>query len=217
MLNHKIHRGCKDEEKISTTDVLASLLGGSPLDSFMEQTRRILLVGEIDELMATSINTQLQYFATTKKPVYIYISSPGGNLTDGYAIIDQMELSPFPIYTIVRGQAHSMAAIIAAYGTKGCRYITPHSSMMLHSVMLELSSDSIERQQEAFLFAQDSYKKLVKELASHARLDIKRLDELLTQTRWMSAKQTIQLGIIDKIWTPQMECKVNQLAVEGNN
>jgi len=95
------------------------------LDNNVEQhlirTRRLIIVGEITDYLAAYINSNLQFFSYSQDPVYLYISSPGGDMSAGYAIIDQMELSPFPVYTIVRGQANSMAAIIAAHGAKGNR------------------------------------------------------------------------------------------------
>ena len=215
MLYRKKQCGCEKNEAVES-ELLTSLLDtdGDSTEEFLEQTRRICITGEIDEFTALYVNSQLQKFAISDKPVYMYLSSPGGNLMDGYAIIDQMQLSPFPVHTIVRGQAHSMAAIITAYGTKGRRFITPHSCMMLHSVSLDLSTESIERAQKAFRYVQKDYDELVSDLAGHTRLSPKKLTLLLSETCWMNAKEAIKVGIVDKIWTPKMEQAVNAPAIK---
>lgn len=215
MLYRKGRRGCEEDE-VTGTDLLSSLsdIDGDLTEIFLEQTRRILVVGEIDEFVSLHVNSQLQRFSTSNKPVYMYISSPGGHLIDGYAIIDQMQLSPFPIYTIVRGQAHSMAAIIAAYGTRKCRFITPRSSVMLHSILFDLSMNSIEQQQKAFQYVRNDYETLIIDLANRIHLTPKKLTALMKETHWMDAREAIKVGIVDGIWTPKMEHTVNLSAIE---
>jgi len=140
----------------------------------------------------------------------MYINSPGGCLSSGYAIIDQMLACRYPIYTIIRGQGHSMGAMIAAFGTKGHRYATPNSSIMLHSVIIQNPPDSIDRHTAMMNYLIEDSNRKVANLAKRLKLTTKQLTELMNTTKWMSPKQAIKIGLIDGIWTPRLERSVSR-------
>lgn len=179
------------------------------IEDFLIRTRRICLVGDIDELSSTYICNQLQFLSITNKPIYMYINSPGGSLGDGYCIIDQMMMCKCPVYTIIRGNAYSMGAIIAAFGEKGHRYSTPNSSIMLHSIILQSKSESIEKHLRMTQYVTDDYTNKISDLAKRLKLNIKQLTKLMSETQWMSANKAIKIGLIDKIWTPKLEQSIN--------
>lgn len=181
------------------------------VEDFLIKTRRLLLIGEVDEMAAANICSYLQLFSLSEEPVYLYISSPGGCLSSGYAIIDQMLLCPCPVYTIVRGLAHSMGAIIAMFGEKGHRYSTLNSSMMLHSIIIQNSPDSIERHAKMVTHIREDYHKKVADIAKRSKLSFKQLVDLMDGTKWMTPKQAICFGFIDGIWTPSMEQAVSKV------
>jgi ATP-dependent Clp protease protease subunit len=180
------------------------------VEEFLLRTRRILVVGTIDEELSTRICSYLQLYSTTGKPIYMYINSLGGCVSSGYAIVDQMSMCNCPIYTIVRGNAYSMGAIIAAFGDKKHRYATPNSSMMLHSVIINSSPESIEKHGRMTSYIQDDYNKKIQSLARKMKLGKKKLKELMNETRWMSTQQAMSIGLIDAVWTPRMEREVNK-------
>jgi len=175
------------------------------LEEMLIKTRRILLTGEITDQKADYICQRLQAYAFSKLPVYIYINSAGGELGGGYAIIDTMELSPFPIYTIVRGTSASMAATITAYGTKGCRFATRNSTMFLHQINVLLPENEIPSQKIVVehLLKYSEYK--MKDLVSKLKISRKKFDTLLDKTTWLLPEQAIEIGLIDGIWTKQHE------------
>lgn len=169
-------------------------------------SRRIQLVGEITDNTALYINSHLQNFATRKDPVLIYITSPGGDLSSGYAIIDQMELSPFPVYTIIRGQANSMAAIIAAYGTPGCRFITRNSLVMIHEMIVGASRlEYLTPHKMSIDFMREDFNQKIVAFSKKTKLKPSELSEVLKKTKWMNAKEAAKIGIVDGIWTKQLE------------
>jgi len=179
-------------------------------EEVLVRTRRILVSGEITETLSSHVCSYLQLFALMDKPIFMYINSPGGCLSSGYAIVDQMMASPCPIYTIVRGQANSMAAIITAFGNKKYRYITPNSSMMLHSVIMQHQADSIEKYQGMVDYVGRDYDQKVIELAKRTKLTTKKLKSLMKETKWLTAKDAVETGIVDGIWTPEMERNLNK-------
>lgn len=176
------------------------------IEDNLVRSRRIQLVGEITDSTALYINSHLQNFATRKDPVLIYITSPGGDLSAGYAIIDQMELSPFPIYTIVRGQANSMAAIIAAYGTPGCRFITKNSLIMIHEMIVGASKfEHLTPHKISIDFMREDFNQKIVALSKKTKLSPQKLAEILSETKWMNAKEAAKMGIVDGVWTKTLE------------
>lgn len=175
------------------------------VEEVLSKTRRLLLVGEIDEISSTHVCSYLQAFSLTKEPVFMYIHSPGGCMASGYAIIDQMLACSCPVYTIVRGQACSMGAIIAAFGEKGHRYAMPNSFMMMHSAIIQHQPNSLEQTKAMVDYISRDYKSKVADLAKRMKLTKKQLTLLMVETRWMDSKQAIQIGLIDGIWTPRHE------------
>lgn len=195
----------RDNEESSTPVNLGELV-----EDFLVRTRRLLLVGPIDESSSIHICSYLQMFSLNTKPVYMYINSPGGCVSAGYAIIDQMLSCRCPIHTIIRGQAHSMGAIIAAFGQKGHRYAMPNASIMLHSMILNNAPDPIEKHNTMMDFINEDYSRKIKNLAKRLGTTPKQLKILMNETKWMSPKDAIKEGLIDNIWTPKKERSINK-------
>lgn len=205
----KSHHESDTECDIESESILPSQFNEAT-DNFLIQTRRLLLIGEIDEITSTYICSHLQMLSCEKKPIYLYINSMGGCLASGYAIIDQMLACNCPVYTIIRGQAQSMAALIAALGAKGCRYSTSNSLIMLHSILVQNPSEPIEKHITMINYVQDDYLRKITSLARRLKITSKELIKVMSDTRWMSPKQAIDMGMIDGIWTPRMERAINK-------
>lgn len=187
------------------------------VEDFLVRTRRIILTGDINEVVATHVCNNLQMLSAVKAPIFLYIHSQGGCLSSGYAIIDQMAACPCPVYTIVRGYANSMGAIIAAYGSKGHRFITPNSSMMLHSVIVQNPPDSLEKYRKVVRYIENDYKIKVRGLSRRTKLTTQQLMTLMEQTKWMDAKQAIEIGLVDRIWIGKMDQKITGALLNANS
>ncbi len=99
---------------------------------------RIVFLGSpINDAVADTVIAQLLFLESENpdKDIYIYINSPGGQVTAGLAIYDTIQYIKSEVVTMCMGQAASMAAVILAAGTKGKRYALPHSRIMLHQVL----------------------------------------------------------------------------------
>lgn len=96
---------------------------------------RIVFLGSaIDDPIANSIVAQL-LFLTAEDPdkdIYMYINSPGGSTTAGFAIYDTMQYIKPKVHTICTGFAASFAAILLLAGAKGKRFSLPNSEIMIH-------------------------------------------------------------------------------------
>jgi ATP-dependent Clp protease protease subunit len=83
---------------------------------------------------STLITAQLLFLEAedSRKPIKLYINSPGGSVTAGLAIYDTMQYIASPVHTFCLGQAASMGSLLLAGGEKGHRYALRHSSVMIH-------------------------------------------------------------------------------------
>jgi len=176
-------KNCEPSEQEPPVEIMQSLAVDEMVEDYLLRTRRIWIVGEINEMMATHVCSYLQMFSLLDDPIYLYINSPGGCVSSGYAIIDQMQSCICPIYTVVKGQAHSMAAMITAFGTNGCRYASPNSSMMLHSMIIHSPPDSIDRHSTMLDFVKEDYVRKINGLARRTKMSPKQLMSVMDETR----------------------------------
>jgi ATP-dependent Clp protease, protease subunit len=96
---------------------------------------RVVFIGtEIEDHIANLVMAQLLhlYSENPDKDINIYINSPGGVVTSTLAIYDTMQYVGCDISTVCIGQAASGAAVLLAAGTKGKRFATPHSRVLIH-------------------------------------------------------------------------------------
>ncbi|VDM54632.1 unnamed protein product [Angiostrongylus costaricensis] len=88
----------------------------------------------VDDFVASSVIAQLLFLQSesSKKPIHIYINSPGGSVTAGLAIYDTMQMISAPVATWCVGQASSMGSLLLCAGEKGMRTALPNSRIMVH-------------------------------------------------------------------------------------
>lgn len=170
-------------------------------------SRRLFVFGEIDDGIAqqTIVRLHRYLYASKTDPVFVYINSDGGSVEAGYAIIDTMLAMPYPVVTIIAGRAFSMAAVIAAYGTRGHRYIMPRACAMLHPVLLSFDRDNVDVQHKLTEFAKTDWNRKVAELASRMSKKKGTLSTLIDKGLWMNAREAIKNGLVDGIWEPKDE------------
>src|SRR5690606_6034091 len=96
--------------------------------------RIIMLSGPIDDNVANSVIAQLLFLDAQdpEKDIYIYINSPGGSVTAGFAIYDTMNFIKADVQTIAMGMAASMGSFLLAAGAKGKRFALPNAEIMIH-------------------------------------------------------------------------------------
>ncbi|KAH0628746.1 hypothetical protein JD844_010227, partial [Phrynosoma platyrhinos] len=96
--------------------------------------RIVCVMGPIDDSVASLVIAQLLFLQSesNKKPIHMYINSPGGAVTSGLAIYDTMQYILNPICTWCVGQAASMGSLLLAAGSPGMRHSLPNSRIMIH-------------------------------------------------------------------------------------
>lgn len=172
---------------------------------FFTQTRTVFLYGEINAATAYDVGCRLKYldYIDSEKTITIEINSPGGEVSSGLAIIDTINCIESPVKIVVCGMAASMAALIAASGTKGMRYALPHSTIMIHQ---PLGGFGISQASDIEIYAKNilQTKKILNEiLATACNKDIKDVEIDTDRDYYMSAYEAKEYGLIDEIIVPK--------------
>ncbi len=162
--------------------------------------RIIFVSGQIEDNMATSIIAQLLFLEADnpEKEVYMYINSPGGVVSAGFAIYDTMQYIKPKIATLCIGQACSMGATILLAGDKGMRYALPNSRVMIHQPTGGYRGQATDIE----IHARETLK--IKQLlnttyAKHTGNSIEKVASAMERDYFMSAEEAADFGIIDKI------------------
>jgi len=169
-----------------------------PTRLFMD---RIVYLGQaIDNTVANSIVQQLLalQFDDAKKPITLYINSPGGSIVDGMAIYDVIKKSSCPVHAVVAGMAASMGAIILSGCTKGHRATLAHGEVLLHQPLggARGQATDIEISAKRILKMKDM---LLNILAENTGQKVEKVHEDCDRDYWLDAEEAKAYGIIDKI------------------
>jgi len=162
--------------------------------------RIIFLGGPINDVVANAVIAQLLFLDSQdpKKDIQIYINSPGGVVTAGFAIYDTMQYVKADVSTICIGVAASMGAVLLAAGTTGKRFILPNSEVLLHQVMggVEGQAVDIDIAARQILKVKDRLNQI---LVKYTGKDIKKLEKDTDRDFFMSAEEAKEYGVVDKI------------------
>ena len=165
---------------------------------------RIIFIGtEISDQVANVVVAQLLFLKMEdpKKPINLYINSPGGQIQAGLAILDTMQFLGCEINTYCIGQAVSMAALLLAAGTKGKRFVLPHSRIMLHQPFGGVggTSEDIALQAKEIL----ELKKITSSLmARFTGKTVEKVTEDSERDFYMNPESALAYGIVDQIAMP---------------
>ena len=171
--------------------------------------RVIVLNGEITHEVANSVIAQMLYLESidNTKPIYIYINSPGGNVSAELGIFDTMNQVKPDIVTINIGLAASMGGFLLAAGTPGQRFALKNSRVMIHQPVGEAKGedpDLVEIQAKEILYLK---KQLNSYLAQMTGQSIEKIKKDTQQDFWLSAQEAKEYGIVDKVINSRSQIK----------
>ena len=160
----------------------------SVLSRDLMSKRTIYLNGEINDEAALSIITQLHYLEdNSQEPITLVINSPGGSVSAGLAIYDVMQALSCPVTTAAVGLAASMAALVLAAGTKGRRYASPNSRIMIHQPLGMAQGQATDIQIAAENIQRTKYK-LAERLAVHSGHTVQDIQQDCERDSWTAAR-----------------------------
>jgi ATP-dependent Clp protease, protease subunit len=164
---------------------------------------RIVMVGSaIDDDLANSVIAQLLFLAADdpERDIQMYINSPGGSVTAGFAIYDTIQHIQPDVSTICTGMAASFGAVLLTAGAKGKRFALPNSEIMIHQPLvsggirgqatdIKIHSDWMQKTRE----------KINRILAHHTGQTSEQIGKDTERDNFMSAEEAKDYGLIDKV------------------
>ena len=169
----------------------------------------IIFVGDaLDDNVANVVIAQLLYLEKEdpERDVLMYINSPGGSVSAGFAIYDTMQFVRCQVATYCLGMAASMAAVLLAAGTKGKRLALPNSTVLLH----QLSSGFKGQASDIDIHAREilRLKNLLNQvLAHHTGQDLATVERDTDRDYFMTPEEALKYGIIDEVVKTRAEAE----------
>lgn len=162
--------------------------------------RIIFLGGPVNDGVANIVIAQMLFLASEdqKKPIKLYINSPGGIVTAGMAIYDTMQFVKPPVETVCVGMAASIAAFLLAAGEKGKRIALPNSEVLIHQVMggAEGQASDIEIAAKQILKTKAKINQLLSKMTGQP---LSKIEHDSDRDYWLSADEAKDYGIIDEV------------------
>ena len=161
--------------------------------------RVLFMEGSFDEERCQLLSKQLLYLYSldNKSDIVIYIDSFGGEVCSFLQIYNIIDSFKCNIHTIVTGKAMSAGAYLLLSGTKGKRFAYEHSQIMLHELAYSERYNKLHEQKIRFDYADKLMKVLYAITKKHT--NIKNVEKYLKDDQFISSKEALELGIIDKI------------------
>ena len=184
------------------TVVEQSSRGERSFDIFSSLLREcIFFLGTpIDDMVANLVVAQMLLLDSEnpEKDIMLYINSPGGSVTAGFAIYDTMQHIRSDVSTICLGQAASMGAFLLSSGTPGKRLALPHSRVLIHQPLggAQGQATDIEIQAAEIVRIKKSLNEI---LAKNTGQSIKKIEKDTDRDYIMTPEEALEYGMIDKV------------------
>ena len=162
--------------------------------------RIIILGSEINDVVSDLVVAQLLFLEADdpEKDIQIYINSPGGSVSSGFAIYDTIQYIKPDVTTICIGRAASMGAFLLAAGTKGKRFALPNSDIMIHQPLggTQGQAEDIRIQAEKIIEIRERINRILSERTGQP---LEKIAKDTDRDYYMSAEEAVEYGIIDAV------------------
>ena len=165
--------------------------------------RIIMLGSQIDDNVANSIVSQLLFLQAqdAEKDIYLYINSPGGSVTAGFAIYDTIQHIKPDVQTICIGMAASMGSFLLAAGAKGKRFAL-NAEVMIHQPLGGAQGQATEIEIAANHILK-TRAKLNQILAERTGQSIEKIEKDTDRDNFLSAEEAKEYGLVDQVMVPE--------------
>ena len=165
----------------------------------LQNERMVFMEGEFNEENCHMLSKRLIYLYNEDQnsDIILYIDSFGGSVTSFLQIYNLINSFKCSVHTVAMGKAMSGGAFLLLSGSKGKRFAYNHTQIMLHELAFGAHYNKLHDQENRFEYSK-SLMKVLYEITSK-RTKIKKVEEFLKKDQFMSAKEAMKLGLIDKI------------------
>lgn len=162
--------------------------------------RIVILNDEVNSATASVVVAQLLYLESQDptKDISLYINSPGGSVTDGFAIYDTMNYIKCDVSTICMGMAASMGAFLLSSGAKGKRIALPNSTVMIHQPLGGYKGQATDMEIHT-KYMLDTKARLNQILSENTGKPLDVIKNDTERDNFMTAQQAMEYGLIDKV------------------
>ena len=162
--------------------------------------RIIVLSDEVNDATASLVVAQLLFLEgqDSDKDISLYINSPGGSVSAGFAIYDTMQYIKCDVSTICMGMAASMGAFLLSSGAKGKRIALPNSTIMIHQPLCGAQGQATEIKIVADHILK-TREKLNKILSENTGKSIEQIALDTERDNYLSAQEAMEYGLVDKV------------------
>ncbi|MEP0264222.1 ATP-dependent Clp protease proteolytic subunit [Dokdonia sp.] len=170
------------------------------IDNSLLEQRKVFLWGMVEDSSAKHVIDRLLYLdSISNDEIQLFINSPGGYVTSGFAMYDTIKQIKSPVSTICTGLAASMGSLLLSVGEKGRRFIQPHARVMIH----QPSGGAQGQASDIEITAQEIIK--TKELSAQILADncgqtFEKIMKDFQRDHWMGAEESVAYGIADGIF-----------------
>ena len=170
------------------------------IDHSLLEQRKVFLWGMVEDGSAKHVIDRLLYLdSISHDEIQLFINSPGGYVTSGFAMYDTIKQIKSPVSTICTGLAASMGSLLLSVGEKGRRFIQPHARVMIH----QPSGGAQGQASDIEITAQEIIK--TKELSAQILADncgqtFEKIMKDFQRDHWMGAQESVDYGIVDGIY-----------------
>jgi len=170
---------------------------------------RIVFLGTgVDDNVANAIIAQMLFLESDEpdQDIYLYVNTPGGQVSSGMAIYDTMQYIKPDVQTICIGQAASMGALLLAAGANGKRFSLPHARIMIHqpSGGFQGQHTDIEIQAKEITRIREILDRII---ATHCGQDPKKVRKDTERDHYMTGAEALKYGLIDKLISKREEAE----------
>lgn len=162
--------------------------------------RIVFLNGEVNDTVSALVCAQLLFLESEnpRKPIQLYINSPGGVVSSGFAMYDTMRYIKSPVHTLCMGTAHSMGSFLLMAGEPGARGALPNAKLLVH----QPSGGFQGQASDIFIHAEEiqrTKRRMIGLYAEHCGRSYEEVERTLDRDRFMTAEEALEWGLIDRI------------------
>ena len=162
--------------------------------------RIVFLNGEVNDTVSALVCAQLLFLEAEnpKRPIHLYINSPGGVVTSGLAMYDTMQFVKAPVHTLCMGTARSMGSFLLMAGEPGERTALPNASLHVHQPLGGFQGQASDIMIHAREMEQTK-RRMIRLYAEHCGRTYEDVERTLDRDHFMTADEAQQWGLIDRV------------------